>query len=290
MKPAPFRYYDPTSLKEALSLLEKLENAKVLAGGQSLVPMLNMRFASPDHVVDLNRIEALAGIAVVDGFLEIGAMTRQRDIEFSSIVAQACPLLSEAVKQIGHLQTRNRGTIGGSLCHLDPAAELVCVCAAVDAELEIAGAGGLRTLSFADFPLGYMTTALEPREILVKIRIPLWSRGSGSAFVEFARRHGDFALVSSAALATLDEDGRVHRLALTLGSVDVAPIRMYEVEKALTGARPTPELIRSACEACRSVEALDEPYYAPAPYKQHLAAAMSRRALQRAFERAQHVD
>src|SRR5450432_4547084 len=165
MKPPPFQYHDPRTIAEAVGLLGTLENAKLLAGGQSLMPMLNMRFVLPDHVIDLNRVEGLSYIKETGGVLEIGAMTRQYEVEFSEIVRTRCPLLHQAILQVGHRQTRNRGTVGGSLCHLDPAAELVAVAAALDAVIEVTGPGGVRTIGFDDFPRGYMTPALEPDEL-----------------------------------------------------------------------------------------------------------------------------
>ena len=155
MKPPPFQYHDPKTVAEAVSLLGRLDNAKLLAGGQSLMPMLNMRFVLPDHVIDLNRVEGLSYIKETGGALEIGAMTRQRDLEFSDLVKAKCPLLHQAIMHIGHRQTRNRGTIGGSLCHLDPAAELVSVAAAHDATVVVAGPNGTREIAFEDFPAGY---------------------------------------------------------------------------------------------------------------------------------------
>ena len=170
MKPPPFQYHDPKTLTEAVGLLGTLENAKLLAGGQSLMPMLNMRFVLPDHVIDLNRVEGLSYIKEVKGALEIGAMTRQRDIEFSDLVKAKVPLLNHAITQIGHRQTRNRGTIGGSLCHLDPAAELVSVAAAHDATVMVAGPNGQREIAFKDFPAGYLTPAIELNEIVGRPR------------------------------------------------------------------------------------------------------------------------
>src|ERR1700691_2434324 len=166
MKPPPFSYHDPRTTAEVVGLLSTLENAKLLAGGQSLMPMLNMRYVLPDHIIDLNRVDGLSYIRERDGALEIGAMTRQRDIEFSDLVRERCPLMHEAVRQIGHRQTRNRGTLGGSLCHLDPAAELVAVAAALDAKVTVAGKSGARSIDFSAFPVGYMTAALEPDELL----------------------------------------------------------------------------------------------------------------------------
>src|SRR5262245_51485424 len=172
MKPPPFSYHDPRTVADTVTLLGQLENAKLLAGGQSLMPMLNMRFVLPDHVIDLNRVEGLAHIREGNGALEIGAMTRQRELEFSDLVRRCCPLMSEALLQIGHRQTRNRGTLGGSLCHLDPAAELVSIAAALDATVTVAGPNGTREIAFADFPVAYMTPAIELNELLTGARFP----------------------------------------------------------------------------------------------------------------------
>ena len=166
MKPPPFRYYDPSTVADAIGLLGRLENAKLLAGGQSLMPMLNMRYVLPDHVIDLNRVEGLSYVRETGGAIEIGGMTRQRELEFSDLIRSKLPLMQEAILQIGHRQTRNRGTIGGSLCHLDPAAELVSVCAAHDATVTAAGPDGSREIAFKDFPAGYLTPAIELNEIV----------------------------------------------------------------------------------------------------------------------------
>lgn len=281
MKPPPFQYHDPKTLAEAVNLLGTLENAKLLAGGQSLMPMLNMRFVLPDHVIDLNLVEGLSYIKEAGGALEIGAMTRQRDLEFSDLVKAKCPLMHEAITHIGHRQTRNRGTIGGSLCHLDPSAELVTVAAAHDATVTVAGpGGGTREIAFQDFPAGYLTPAIELNEIVTAIRIPLWPAGHKSAFVEFARRHGDFAIVSAAALLQI-EDGKIARASVTLGGVAVAPVRASEVEAAITGQAPSSELFAKACESCRTVDAMAD-IHASSDYRQHLAAVLSRRALEKA--------
>jgi carbon-monoxide dehydrogenase medium subunit len=280
MKPPPFQYHDPKTLAEAVGLLGTLDNAKLLAGGQSLMPMLNMRFVLPDHIIDLNRVEGMSGIKETGGALEIGAMTRQRDLEFSDLVKAKCPLLHQAIMHIGHRQTRNRGTIGGSLCHLDPAAELVSVAAAHDATVTLAGPNGTREIAFADFPAGYLTPAIELNEIVTTIRIPLWPAGHKAAFVEFSRRHGDFAIVSAAALLQID-NGKIARASLTVGGVAVAPVRAGDVERAITGQTPTSELFAKACESCRSFEAMAD-IHASADYRQHLAAVLSRRALEKA--------
>src|SRR5437870_3596782 len=236
MKPPPFSYHDPRTIGDAVALLGQLENAKLLAGGQSLMPMLNMRFVLPDHIIDLNRVEGLAFIRENDGALEIGAMTRQRDLEFSDLVRQRCPLMHEAILQVGHRQTRNRGTLGGSLCHLDPSAELVTVAAALDARVSVVGPNGTREIAFSAFPVAYMTPAIEQNEIVTAAHFPLWPEQHGYAFVEFARRHGDFAIVSAAALLTEDSAGKIVGASVTLGGLGPAPVRAREVEQALVGS------------------------------------------------------
>jgi aerobic carbon-monoxide dehydrogenase medium subunit len=284
MKPPPFRYYDPRTVADAIGLLGRLENAKLLAGGQSLMPMLNMRYVLPDHVIDLNRVEGLSYVREAGVAIEIGAMTRQRDLEFSELIRTRLPLMQEAILQIGHRQTRNRGTIGGSLCHLDPAAELVTMGAAFDAAVVVTGPTGTREIAFADFPVAYMTPAVEPNEILTAVRFTPWPAGHGYAFVEFSRRHGDFAITSAAALLEADGTGKITRASVTIGGAAVTPVRAREVEQALVGQVSTPDLLRHACETCRSIEAIED-IHAPASYRQHLAAVLSRRALEKAVTR-----
>jgi carbon-monoxide dehydrogenase medium subunit len=284
VKPPPFTYHDPRSVADAVQLLSTLENPKLLAGGQSLMPMLNMRFVLPDHVIDIGKIDGLAYIREGAGSLEIGAMTRQRDIEFSELIAQKHPLLREGILNVGHRQTRNRGTIGGSLCHLDPAAEQVLVCLASDATVTAAGPKGERAIPFREFPLAYMTPNLEPDEMLVAISIPLWRPGHGYSFLEFARRHGDFAVVSVACLLDVDAGGVITRAAVALGGVAAVPLRMDEVEARLVGQKASEDLFRDAAELCRAVDAVAD-VHATVVYRQHLAAVLTRRALVQALSR-----
>ena len=284
MKPPPFSYHDPRSVADAVGLLARLENAKLLAGGQSLMPMLNMRFVLPDHIVDLNRIDGLSYIRETADGLEIGAMTRQRELEHSEVVRAHWPIMHEALLQVGHRQTRNRGTIGGSLCHLDPAAELVSLAAGYDATVTVAGPKGERKIGFAEFPVAYMTPAIEPNEIVVGVRFPRWRPQHAHAFIEFSRRHGDFAITSAAVLLEVDGAGKITRASVTLGGVGTAPIRAREVEQAIVGQVPKGELFREACESCRKFDALED-VHAPASYRQHLAAVLSRRALEKAHAR-----
>src|SRR3954466_4455407 len=176
MKPPPFSYHDPQTVAEVVALLARLQNARLLAGGQSLMPMLNMRLVGPDHLVDLNGVAALSHIEQDGDALVIGAMTRQRDIERDPLVRARCSLMHEAILHVGHRQTRNRGTLGGSLCQLDPSAELVAVAAALDAAVTVAGAKGARDIAFADFPKTYMTPAIGEDELVTGVRFPLWPK------------------------------------------------------------------------------------------------------------------
>jgi carbon-monoxide dehydrogenase medium subunit len=284
MKPPLFSYHDPRAIREVVELLARLDNAKLLAGGQSLMPMLNMRFVLPDHVIDLNRVEGLSFIREANGALEIGGMTRQRDLEFSDLVRERCPLMAEAIRLVGHRQTRNRGTLGGSLCHLDPSAELVSVAAVLDATVTVAGPIGSREIAFADFPVAFMTPAIELNELLTAVRFPVWPQDHGYAFVEFARRHGDFAIVSAAVLLVEDSAGKIQRASVVIGGMGTVPIRAAELAQALIGQVPDDKLLREACETCRKFEAIDD-VHAPASYRQHLAAVLSRRALEQARAR-----
>jgi carbon-monoxide dehydrogenase medium subunit len=285
MKPPPFNYHDPKTVAEVVGLLTTLENAKLLAGGQSLMPMLNFRYVQPDHIIDLNRVEGLAYIRETADGMVVGAMTRQRDLEFSPLIEKRFPLMHEAIKNIGHRQTRNRGTIGGSLCHLDPSAELVSCGMTYDAVVVVSGPNGQREIQFKDFPVGYLTSAVEPTEVLTAIRFTAWPAKHGYAFIEFSRRHGDFAIVSAATLLLVDGAGKITRAAVTLGGMGTGPVRASELEAALIGQAPDVEFLRQACESCRKFEALDD-VHAPASYRQHLATVMSRRALEKAYARA----
>ncbi len=285
MKPPPFSYYTPASVQEAVALLGSLDNARVLAGGQSLLPMLNMRFATPDHVIDINRIPDLAGIILRDDEVVIGAMTRQRDLEFSPLIREHLPLMHEALQFVGHRQTRNRGTIGGSLCHLDPAAELPCIAAAYDAVVDVVSENRAREIPFAEFPLGYLTPSLEPGELVQAIRFPLWPTHSSASFVEFARRHGDFAIVSVAALVAMDADGAIERVSLTLGGVGSGPMRMHDIESSLVGKPLDAQAIKAASDLCGAIEVDDDPY-TPPHYRKHLCRKLVARALETAASRA----
>jgi carbon-monoxide dehydrogenase medium subunit len=284
VKPPPFAYHAPRTLAEATELLATLENAKLLAGGQSLMPMLNMRFVLPDHVIDLNRVGGLAHVEERDGRIAIGSMVRQRDLELSPRIAATLPMMAEALRHVGHVQTRNRGTIGGSLCHLDPAAELPAIAMAYDAEVTATSPRGARTVPMASFPATYMTPALEPDEIVAAIQFTPWSRGHGYAFEEFARRHGDFAIVAVAALLERRADGTVARASLTVAGVGPAPLRIAAAEQLLVGRKPEPDALERTSALCREIDAVEDAH-ASRDYRRHLAGVLARRALTRAAAR-----
>ncbi len=278
MKPAPFTYHKPATIEDAVKLMATLENAKALAGGQSLIAMMNFRFVVPDHLVDLAGIASLSGINLDGGLLKIGAMTTQREIEFSPIIAEAAPLFREALALVGHRQTRNRGTIGGSLAHADPAAELPAILAAYDAQLKIVGPSGPRTVPMSDFNRGFMATAIGHDELLVEIEIAPWSKGHGSAFKEFARRHGDFAVVGVAALVELAANGTISKCALAVCGASTAPQRLPAAEQAITGNQPTPDAIAAAARTAGTIDAIEDIHASP-DYRRHLAHMLTGRAL-----------
>jgi len=285
MKPAPFVYHDPRSLSEAIDLLASLDNARVLAGGQSLMPMMNFRYAMPDHLIDLNKIGELAYLHGEGDTLRIGAMTRQRDLEFSAEVGRRCPILHEALDHVGHRQTRNRGTIGGSLCHLDPSAELVNVTALLGGTLHAASKRGKRDIAFAEFTAAYMTTSLEPDELLAGITLPLPGRQYGHAFVEFARRHGDFAIVACSALIGLDRNGNIAEAAIALSGLGHAPVRPVSIERGLKGQKADVDAFKAAAAEAAKLDATTDAYVTAA-YRRHLARVLTYRALKQAAARA----
>jgi aerobic carbon-monoxide dehydrogenase medium subunit len=284
MKPAPFDYHAPRTIEEATALLANLENAKVLAGGQSLVPMMNFRYVIVDNIVDLANVQGLTGISVIDSKMRIGAMTRQRDLEFSPDVVRYCPLLHEAITHVGHRQTRNRGTIGGSLAHADPAAEIPAVCAAHDAVIEIASSRGRRKIPFREFDLDFMTTAVQPDEFVTAIEIPLWPSGHGYCFHEVARRRGDFAIVGVAVLIEVDTDRIVRSASITLCGVANMPLRLTEAETVLIGKRLDVSIMRTSALTTQRIIPIADVHASP-EYRRHLAEVFVFRALRDAAAR-----
>ncbi|HET6547145.1 MAG TPA: FAD binding domain-containing protein [Solirubrobacter sp.] len=232
MKPPPFRYEAPVALEECIALLgEHGDEAKPLAGGQSLVPLMNLRLAAPAMLVDLNRVAELSYVREVDGGVAIGAMTRHCEVADSPLVRERCPLLADAVALVGYPAIRNRGTLGGSLAHADPVAEIPCVALALDAVLVVAGPGGRREIAAADFFEGFLATALEPDELLVEARFPATA---AAAFREFSRKSGDFA-VAAAAVDVALSGGVVERARIALAGAADRPVRAREAEAALAG-------------------------------------------------------
>jgi CO/xanthine dehydrogenase FAD-binding subunit len=286
MKPAPFEYFRPVTLDEALTLLaEHGGDAKPLAGGQSLIPAMNFRLATPAVLVDLNGVSELAYIRN-GGNLRLGGMTRQRAIERSPIVASQAPLVTEAMPSIAHPAIRNRGTIGGSLAHADPAAELPAVMVALNAEFTLKSKTGSRTIPASEFFVGLFTTAIEPGELLTEVEIPKPGKGAGFAFQEISRRHGDFALAGVAAAVALDDRGRCAEARIALLSVGDRPMLAERAAAALKGQKPSGEAIGAAADAAAHDD-IDpsSDIHASAKYRRQLANVLTRRVLTRAFAR-----
>jgi carbon-monoxide dehydrogenase medium subunit len=284
VKPAPFDYVAPRSVAEATAALSSAGgDAKVLAGGQSLVPLINLRLAKPAVLVDINRVAGLDGIAVPSGALSLGALVRHADLLSDRRVAAGWPILHDAAALIGHPAIRNRGTVGGSLAHADPAAELPAVLSVLGGSVVAEGARGRREIAADDLFLTYLTTALEPDEILTEVRLPALPPAAGSAFVEFARRFGDFALVGAGAVV-VPSGGAVGEARLALIGVGATPVR---VDLASLRGQPLAAKTWSAAgELAAAAVDPDSDLHAPAEYRRQLAAVMAERALARAAERA----
>jgi aerobic carbon-monoxide dehydrogenase medium subunit len=290
VKPAQFEYFAPTSTAEAVALLrEHGDDGKVLAGGQSLVPLMNMRLARPAVLVDLNRIPELAYIEEDAGGLRMGAMTRQRLAEKSALVRQKAPLLHEAIGYIGHAAIRSRGTVGGSIAHADPAAELPAVMAALGAQLVVQGPTGTRVVSADEFFVTYLTTTLGTDEILTEVRLPAWPAGAGWCFKEISRRHGDFAIVGVACVLQADSDGACTDARLVLTGVGGAPYVSRVGQQVLLGAKLSDELFVRVEEAIANDAALepDSDIHASAVYRKEVGGVMAKRALRIAHQRLQ---
>jgi CO/xanthine dehydrogenase FAD-binding subunit len=291
MKPPPFAYRSPATVAEALQELAGYgDEGKILAGGQSLVPLLNMRLAQPQALIDLNRIPDLHYIRqrVVDGTpgMAFGAMTRQRAVEEQ---AAAIPLLQEAISWVGHPQIRNRGTIGGSVAHGDPAAELPLVFRALDGVATVASDAGERTVPAEEFFLYTFTPNVEPEEMLTEVWLPLPSPRTGQAFLEVARRHGDFALVAAAVSLTLDQSGLISEARIALGGAAPVPMRAGTAETRLIGARPGPDVFADAGRAAMAETEPGGDIHADAEYRREVAGTLVRTGLQRAYERIEAI-
>jgi aerobic carbon-monoxide dehydrogenase medium subunit len=283
MKLPPVDYEAPQTVPRALELLaEHTDEASVLAGGQSLIPLLALRLARPAVLIDINGLDELSGASAADGWVAIGAMTREYVAEESATIAERVPLLAAALPQIGHEAIRSRGTIGGSLAHADPAAELPAVAVALDAEFVVRSQSGERVIPAAEWFQGYLTTSRRPDELLVEVRFPVAIPGTGTSFLEVARRHGDFAIVGLAVLLGLSSDGAVSDARLAFAGVSDVPVRAAGAEALLVGERPSAELFDAA--ARRATDDLDPPadLHGTPDYRKKVAAALVRRGLRAA--------
>lgn len=298
MKPAPFEYCQPRSLEEALALLaEHGSGAKPLAGGQSLVPAMNFRVAQPAVLVDLNRVPGLDGVHADAGGLRLGSMVRHRILEQSAVVRKQAPLVAEAMPHVAHVPIRVRGTLGGSLAHADPAAELPALMIALDATVEMARTNGRRSMSAADFFTGLYATALEDGELVTAVTIPRRPTGEGWAFEEVARRHGDYALAGAAAVVGVRPRSGPPRLSETVVYARVALFGVHEraaladsASRLLVGQTPTPAAIEAAAEAAVTDADPASDIHASRAFRQHLTRVVVHRVLTRALARASRAD
>ena len=287
MKPAPFEYVAPESLPVALEALKHHgSDAKILAGGQSLMPLLNLRLLKPSVIIDLNQIDELSYIVELPAGLSIGAMTRQSKIEDSELIRRRCPLISEATKHIGHVAIRHRGTVGGSLVHADPSAELPAVALALDANFQVVGTRGIRTIPAQQFFLDYLTTAIGPDEILKEITFPAMQPNAGYAVLEVARRHGDFALAGVVTVLNLDAGGKIADVRIALFGVALTAVRALKTEEALKDHKPDLNIFREAVALLdEAMEPLSD-IHASAEYRRQVAASLTVRALEKALSRS----
>ncbi len=290
MKPAPFEYFAPDTLEAALELKSQHgDEAKPLAGGQSLIPAMNFRLAQPAILIDLNRISELRYIRN-NGMLRIGAMTVQSQAEHDGLVARHAPLLHEAIPNIAHSQIRNRGTVGGSIAHADPASELPVICIALNARMRAQSSAGERWLEARDFFAGLFATTLQPDELLVEIEFPGMQANTGYAFMELARRSGDYAMAGVAALLTLDEEGNCKDAALVYLNVGDGPVEATQAVTSLKGIKPSAAAFSEAAVIASQKDMT--PFgnlHASADYQRHLSAALTERALAKALERAKQA-
>jgi carbon-monoxide dehydrogenase medium subunit/6-hydroxypseudooxynicotine dehydrogenase subunit alpha len=287
MKPAAFEYDRADSVEHALALLaEHADDVKVLAGGQSLMPLLNFRLARPGRLVDINGLGSLASVRRTDGVLHIGAVTRQATLERSDTVRAHWPLLNEALSFVAHAQIRNRGTIGGSVAHADPAAELPAALTALDASVTVSSRRGSRSIAMRDLYITHLTTCLEADELLTEIIVPPISPLAGSAFVEYARRHGDFGLGGAAVVLTPGSDGRCERASIVLLAAAPTPLRVPEAEQALESRAIDEELAREAAACAVREIAPTGDIHGDARYRRRLIEGLVRRAVLKAAHRA----
>ena len=289
MKPAPFKYHDPKTLSELVELMSNLDDAKILAGGQSLMPMMNMRYVTPEDVIDINGVNELDFIKLENDHLTIGSMTRQKDILSNQEIFDKAPIFREALNHVGHIQTRSRGTIGGSLCHLDPSAEIPALASLYDASLTVVNREGSREIHIDEWVLAYMMPSISDEEILTSILIPVWKNPHGYAFIEFARRHGDFAVCGAGTLVEIDANDIISKVAIVVAGVDVKPLRLSTLETDLIGKKATEDTLEYACSSAKKIEAISDVYFST-QYRQRLAGTLVKRSLEVAIERARIIN
>jgi carbon-monoxide dehydrogenase medium subunit/2-furoyl-CoA dehydrogenase FAD binding subunit len=286
MKPVPFEYFDPTTKDEVFKLLDELgDDAKLLAGGQSLLPMMNYRLARPKYLIDINKISALDHIKEENGHICIGALTRERSIEESELIQSKIPILAEAASRIGFLPIRNKGTIGGSIAHADPSAELCLMMQTLAAQIKVESSEDSRWIDAEDFFLTYLTTALQPNEMITEIKIPIPPAGTVRSFQSFSWRQGDFAIVSVAIMLAMNKDGICEEATIGLGGVNPTPFRATDAEEILKGKRIDEALMDEA--AHKASEAADPDYdiHSSAEYKREMARVFTKKGLIEALER-----
>lgn len=289
MKAPPFEYHRPADRAEALMMLASLPGARILAGGQSLIPMLNMRYAFIEHLIDINRVPSLSDVKMLEDTIRIGGMTRQHVLLSHEDIKTHIPIMAAGLHFVGHLHTRNRGTIGGSLAHMDPAAELMNIATVLEATIHIESATGARAIGIADYPVSFMTPQVEPQEMIVAVTFRVPPRGHGWSFHEFSQRHGDFAIVAVGVVLSIDPaSGRMAEVRVALSGVDFAPRRLGDVERLLDGEKPTEATIAAAGAAAGQGEAISDAM-ASGGYRLHLATVLTRRAITQALDRCHGV-
>ena len=284
MKPCAFEYLSPQTVEEAIELLDRYgDDAKIIAGGQSLVPMMNFRLARPEILIDINSIKELEYIKTEGDELAIGALTRERDIEESPVVVEKWPILAKAISFIGHSTIRNRGTIGGSLVHADPSAEIPTILCALNGSVKVVGPSGEQILQPEEFFLTYLTTSLEPSDLLVEIRIPALPKNTGWSFMELSRRSGDFAIVAVGILLLTETSGVCREARISMGGVAPTPVRAQEAEALLAGQKITKKLIEEAAQQAAEETDTEPDYHASAEYRMDMARVFVKRGLQEAW-------
>lgn len=286
MKPALFDYHAPQTLDDAVALLADIDGAMILAGGQSLVPGMNMRLANPAALIDIQHVPGLTGIEIADGVIRVGAMVRHRALELDAEVQKVQPLIREVMAHVAHVPIRNRGTVVGSLCHADAAAEMPLVLLLTGGSVVAQSKSGTRIIPSAEFFEFHMTTSRKPDEMIVEARFPVLPDGAGSAFEEFTRRHGDYAIAAVGAIVQKTGDGSLSDVSLAACGVTSRPVRLGAAEAVLKGTRLEAEALDKAAQAAAAAVTAGDDMHATAAYRKHLAGVLLKRAVQRAAARA----